>query len=85
MKRKYFTAAGDQGLFSVRYHTQKGQSCVLSLYRMASTTIERHLKVRGTANPYDPRYTQYFAQRRCFAWRTRGTSRHTLRGAALPA
>jgi RNA-directed DNA polymerase len=85
LKRKYFTAAGDKGLFSVCYHTPKGQSRVLSLYRMASTTIERHLKVRGTANPYDPRYTQYFAQRRCFAWRIRQTGRHTLRGAALPA
>jgi RNA-directed DNA polymerase len=85
LKRKYFTAAGDKGGFSIRYHTQKGQSRLLSLYRMASTTIERHLKVRGTANPYDPRYTQYFAQRHCFAWRIRGTGRHTPRDAASPA
>ena len=52
---------------------------------MAGTTIERHIKVRGTANPYDPRYTQYFAQRRGFAWRIRGTSRTTLTGAVAPA
>jgi RNA-directed DNA polymerase len=84
-KAKYFSAAGDQGVFSVAYHTKKGQSRVLSLYRMASTPIERHLKVRGAANPYDPRYTQYFAQRRCFAWRIRGTSHHTPAGAASPA
>ena len=84
-KAKYFSAAGDKGVFSVAYHTQKGQSRVLSLYRMASTPIERHLKVRGAANPYDPRYTQYFAQRRCFAWRIRGTSHHTPVGAASPA
>jgi hypothetical protein len=38
---------------------------------MAGTTIERHLKVKGKANPYDPNYTEYFAKRRCFAWRTR--------------
>ena len=85
LKRKYFSAAGDHGVFSVRYHTKKGQSRVLALYQLASTTIERHLKVRGTANPYDPRYTQYFAQRHCFAWRIRGASRHTPRGAATPA
>ena len=85
LKRKYFSAAGDRGVFSVRYHTKKGQSRVLALYQLASTTIERHLKVRGTANPYDPRYTQYFAQRHCFAWRIRGTGRHTPRGAATPA
>ena len=84
-KATYFSAAGDKGDFSVAYHTKKGQSRVLSLYRMASTPIERHLKVRGAANPYDPRYTQYFAQRRCFAWRIRRTSPHTPVGAASPA
>jgi RNA-directed DNA polymerase len=84
-KGKYFTAAGDQGLFSVRVHSQKGQSRLLTLYRMTSTTIERHIKVRGTANPYDPRYTQYFAQRRCLAWRIRGTGRTTLTGATVLA
>ena len=85
LKRKYFSAAGGRGDFSVRYHTKKGQSRVLALYQLASTTIERHLKVRGTANPYDPRYTQSFAQRHCFAWRIRGMGRHTQRGAATPA
>jgi RNA-directed DNA polymerase len=85
LRRKYLSAAGDKGLFSVWTHPKKGQSRLLTLYRMASTTIERHIKVRGTANPYDPRYTQYFAQRRCFAWRIRGTSRTTLTGAAAPA
>jgi RNA-directed DNA polymerase len=84
-KRKYFSAAGDSGPFSLRIHPQKGKSRVLTLYRMASTIIERHIKVRGTANPYDPHYTQYFAQRRCFAWRIRGTGRTTPRGAATPA
>jgi RNA-directed DNA polymerase len=81
-QHKYFSAAGEQGLFSVRVHGKKGPSRVLTLYRMASTTIERHIKVRGTANPYDPGYTQYFAQRRCFAWRIRSTSRRTPAGSA---
>jgi hypothetical protein len=31
--------------------------------------LERHIKVRGEANPYDPDYTRYFERRRCFAWR----------------
>jgi RNA-directed DNA polymerase len=82
---RYFSAAGEQGLFSVQVHRKKGPSRVLTLYRMASTTIERHIKVRGTANPYDPRYTQYFAQRRCFAWRVRSTSRRTPTGSATLA
>ncbi len=46
---------------------------MLKLYRMASTMIERHIKIRGKANPYDEHYTDYFEKRRCFAWRVRDT------------
>ena len=49
-----------------------GENRVLKLYSIASTKIERHIKVRGAANPYDSRYTEYFAQLRCFAWRVLG-------------
>lgn len=69
--RKYFTAAGDKGVFSERIQTKEGGTRVLTLYRMASTGIERHIKVRGTANPYDPQHTEYFRKRRCFIWRVR--------------
>jgi RNA-directed DNA polymerase len=72
-KRKYFSAAGDQGVFSVRVHRAKGESRVLALYRLASTGIERHIKVKGDANPYDLNYTDYFEKRRCFVWRVRWT------------
>jgi len=68
-QRKYFSAADQPWVFSARVHTKKGESRVLKLYRMASTKIERHIKVQGAANPYDPNYTEYFDQRRCFAWR----------------
>jgi RNA-directed DNA polymerase len=68
-RRKYFSAAGRPGVFSVRVQPRKGEPRVLKLYSMASTRIERHVKVQGAANPYDPIYTEYFAQRRCFAWR----------------
>jgi RNA-directed DNA polymerase len=68
--RKYFTAAGDSGVFSVWIETKEGAHRVLSLYRLVSTQLERHIKVQGTANPYDPNYTEYFAKRRCFVWRT---------------
>jgi len=68
LKRRYFSAAG-KGIFSTRKSTGAGESRVLALYRAAKTVIERHIKVRGEANPYDPRYTEYFERRRCFAWR----------------
>jgi RNA-directed DNA polymerase len=67
-KAKYFRTANG---FSVRVHRQGGESRVLKLYRLASTHIQRHIKVRGEANPYDPRYTEYFDKRRCFVWRVR--------------
>ena len=43
---------------------------MLSVYSVARTVIERHIKVRGEANPYQPEYVEYFEKRRCFAWRT---------------
>ena len=63
-QRKYFSAAGKPGLFSVRLKQAKSGGRVPTLYTAASTKIQRHIKVRGAANPYDPTYTQYFEQRR---------------------
>ncbi len=80
---KYFSAAGKKGLFSVRLRKAGGESRVLTLYRMSSTRIERHIKVKGAANPFDPLYTDYFAKRRCFAWRVRGCQAVPM--AAFPA
>jgi RNA-directed DNA polymerase len=70
--RKYFTATGKPGHFSVRLTKDKDTSRVLALYRAASTKIRRHVKIKGAANPYDPRYDDYFEQRRRFRrWRQR--------------
>jgi RNA-directed DNA polymerase len=56
-------------VFSVRVQSKQGENRVLKLYSIARTQIERHIKVKGAANPFDPTYTDYFDQRRCFAWR----------------
>ncbi len=69
LKRKYYNSGGGFG-FSARIRTRTGESRVLRLYSIAKTVIERHIKVRGEANPYDPEHTEYFERRRCFAWRT---------------
>lgn len=69
LKGKYFSAAG-RFAFSTRIRSGNGESKVLRLYSVAKTVIERHIKVRGEANPYDPIYTEYFERRRCFVWRT---------------
>jgi RNA-directed DNA polymerase len=63
-QRKYFSAGPQKGLFSVRLSKEKGKSQVLSLYTATSTKIQRHIKIRGAANPYDPHYTRYFELRR---------------------
>jgi len=62
-RRKYFSAAGTNWLFSVRLKKGDSASRMLSLYKAASTRIQRHTKVRGAANPYDPDYTRYFEAR----------------------
>ncbi len=35
----------------------------VTLFRMATIPIRRHVKIRGEANPYDPEYAGYFAAR----------------------
>lgn len=67
--RRYFSA-DPKGNFSVRTQDREGQKKVLKVYRLGHTILERHIKVRGQANPYDPVYVEYFEKRRCFAWRT---------------
>ena len=69
LKQKYFAIGGEFG-FAVRIRASTGESKVLRLYRIARTVLERHIKVRGEANPYDREHTEYFERRRCFAWRT---------------
>ena len=69
IKRRYFSADA-RGAFSVRIQDSQGKKRVLSLYRAGLTVVERHIKVRADANPYDPEYTEYFEKRRSFAWRT---------------
>jgi RNA-directed DNA polymerase len=80
-KSKYFSNGSDGWNFNVCVRLAEGKSRVLSLYRIASTRIERHIKVRGAANPYDPAYADYFDKRRCFAWRVLS---RPLRAPALP-
>jgi RNA-directed DNA polymerase len=73
-KQKYFSRIGNSWTFSVTIRLANEESKVLKLYRMTNTQIERHIKIRGKANPYDENYTEYFEKRRCFVWRVRDTS-----------
>ena len=36
----------------------------LALFRISDLPIERHVKIQSQATPFDPRYEDYFEQRR---------------------
>ena len=69
IKRRYFST-DPEGSFSVRTPDREGKERLREVCQMAQIVIERHIKVRGKADPYDPVYVKYFEKRRCFAWRT---------------
>lgn len=73
-KQRYFSREDGRWNFHVTVRLANGESKVLKLYRMASTAIERHIKIKGKANPYDETYTEYFQKRRCFVGRVREPS-----------
>ena len=61
IKDRYFPAhGGRQWVFTGV--DEGGQE--VRLVAAAATPIQRHVKVQGTANPYDPAYATYFAKRR---------------------
>jgi len=66
VKNRYYHAIGDRTWrFASRTATQGslGQSSWKQLLYAGSTPIQRHLKIKGEANPFDPRWRAYFAQR----------------------
>ena len=69
IKRRYFSA-DEKGSFSIRTQDREGKPRLRKAYRLAHTVIERHIKVRGEANPYHPDYVEYFEKRRSFVGRT---------------
>jgi RNA-directed DNA polymerase len=69
LKQRCFSHQGRFGFFALK-RSKTGENRVLRWHSPRHTVIERHVKVRGEANPYDPVYTEYFERRRCFAWRT---------------
>jgi len=69
IQRRYHSA-DQRGAFSVWTCDRQRKRRVLSVYSVARTVIERHIKVRGDANPYQPENVEYFEKRRCFVWRT---------------
>jgi RNA-directed DNA polymerase len=64
VKRKYFTGRDDNPwCFRGTIQDEEGGFHTVFLVRARDTPIRRHVKVRGTANPYDPAWELYFEER----------------------
>jgi len=64
IKRKYFHSIGSRNwVFSGEIEGKEGKTQRVRLFYAASLPIERHIKIKGDANPYDPKYEIYFEER----------------------
>jgi RNA-directed DNA polymerase len=61
--KKYFERLGGRCVFRERARGEDGKPRIISLFRAGSLPIIRHVKIRGEANPYDPRWEAYFERR----------------------
>lgn len=62
--QKYFrTRHGRQWTFVGTDVSPHGQPQELTLCRAGDVPIQRHVKIKGTANPYDPHWEVYFEER----------------------
>jgi RNA-directed DNA polymerase len=62
--RKYWTAAERKHTFAFIAKINKGVTKIYQVVRICSIGINRHIKIKAAANPYDPEYSSYFWQRR---------------------
>ena len=67
IKKKYFKTVGSRNwAFAVEDREKlypNGKPLVISLFRASDTPIKRHIKIRGEANPFDPKFETYFEER----------------------
>jgi RNA-directed DNA polymerase len=64
LKRKYWSSGSRASMFSTRVKDKRGVSRLYEVIRACHIGIVRHVKIKGEANPFDPKYDKYFAQRR---------------------
>ena len=64
MKDKYFQTIGNRKwVFSGTLEGKEGKAHRIQLFYAHSVPIQRHTKVKGEANPYDPAWEPYFETR----------------------
>lgn len=64
VKEKYFHAIGERNwVFCGEVEGQDGAMKKVQLFSAHTVPIERHKKIKGDANPYDPAWEMYFEER----------------------
>ena len=64
VRQKYFHVEGNRSwVFATKMPCDGTNQC-LRLFRAMTISIKRHVKIRSTANPFDPAWASYFARRR---------------------
>ena len=64
VKERYFTEQGQRRwVFTGSVRDHKGKPHEVTLREAAKVSIQRHTKLRGAANPYDPAWELYFDER----------------------
>jgi RNA-directed DNA polymerase len=65
VRQKYFRNLGHRHwVFATQTRGKNGESKLLKLRLASDTRIVRHVRVKSDANPFDPAWDSYFAQRR---------------------
>jgi len=64
IKKKYFKRFGSRDwVFTGTIRDNKGGTLPICLMDASRVSIQRHVKIRGDANPYDPEWELYFEER----------------------
>jgi RNA-directed DNA polymerase len=64
IKQKYFRSVEQRNwVFFGQFSDKENQTKEIRLFNLMSLPIKRHLKIKATANPYDPEWEIYFEQR----------------------
>ena len=64
IKEKYFHSIGQRNwVFCGEVEEQDGTTRKVQLFYAHTVPIERHTKIKGDANPYDPEWERYFEER----------------------
>jgi RNA-directed DNA polymerase len=67
---RYWHRLGDRKVFAADTgkRTSDGQTVWMRMVNPAQTAIRRHVKIKADANPFDPRWRDYFEERAFFKW-----------------